>query len=101
MMRSRPRPSSTARSAEPIADWISASYITLCASHGCERAPFSSIMRASRSQSRLPQFTPIRTGLSYLAAASIICANCVSRFAPWPTLPGLIRYFDSDSAQPG
>ena len=64
MILSRPRPSSTARSAEPIADWISASYITLCASHGVERAAFSSIMRASRSWSRLPQFTPMRTGLS-------------------------------------
>ena len=62
---------------------------------------FSSIIRTSRSWSRLPQFTPMRTGLSLRQAISIISANCESRLLPRPTLPGLMRYLASASAQAG
>ncbi|MCY1224854.1 hypothetical protein D9M72_370310 [compost metagenome] len=58
------RPISSAFFAESIAEVISASIITLCAGQGSARDAFSSMMRASRSWSRLPQFTPMRTGLS-------------------------------------
>ena len=72
-----------------------------CADSGAARELFSSIMRVSRSWSRLPQFTPMRTGLPYLQANSIISANCGSRLLPRPTLPGLMRYLASASAQSG
>ena len=84
-----------------MADVINASYITACALQGCERAAFWSMMRASSDWSRLPQLTPMRTGLSYCAATSIIWANWLSRLAPWPTLPGLMRYFDNARAHSG
>ena len=72
-----------------------------CADSGSGRELFSSIMRVSRSWSSEPQFTPMRTGLSYLQANSIISANCGSRLLPRPTLPGLMRYLASASAQSG
>src|SRR6267143_1042423 len=43
----------------------------------------------------------MRTGLSLRQAISIRVANCSSRLAPRPTLPGLIRYFASARAQSG
>src|SRR6267378_2919440 len=43
----------------------------------------------------------MRTGLSLRQAISIKVANCSSRLAPRPTLPGLIRYFASARAQSG
>src|SRR5258706_14905434 len=43
----------------------------------------------------------MRTGLSLRQAISIIVANCSSRLAPRPTLPGLMRYFARVRAQPG
>ena len=58
-------------------------------------------MRASNSGSRLPQLTPMRTGLPCSSAASIMVANWSSRFAPLPTLPGLMRYLASARAQSG
>ena len=58
-------------------------------------------MRVSRSWSRLPQLTPMRTGLRCRQAVSIIAANCGSRLLPRPTLPGLMRYLSSASAQAG
>ena len=58
-------------------------------------------MRVSRSWSRLPQFTPMRTGLALRQATSIISANCGSRLLPRPTLPGLMRYFASACAHAG
>ena len=94
-------PISPAAEADSIAEVTSASYITCCASQGTARQAFSSIRRARSSWSRLPQFTPMRTGLRCRQATSIICANCVSRLAPLPTLPGLMRYFESASAQAG
>jgi hypothetical protein len=54
-----------------------------------------------QSASRLPQLTPMRTGLPYSIAFSIITANCGSRFEPLPTLPGLMRYFASAARSPG
>ena len=58
-------------------------------------------MRVSSSGSRLPQLTPMRTGLRWRQAISIISANCGSRLLPRPTLPGLMRSFASASAQAG
>src|SRR5262245_29780952 len=43
----------------------------------------------------------MRTGFRYLMAHSIMVANCSSRFAPRPTLPGLMRYLASACAQSG
>src|SRR6266705_1720030 len=43
----------------------------------------------------------MRTGLPLRQAISIMVANCSSRLAPRPTLPGLIRYFASARAQSG
>jgi hypothetical protein len=100
-MRSCGRPSSSARRALSSADTTIASRITSLASSGCGWREFSSIRRVSRSWSRLPQFTPMRTGLPWRQAISIISANCGSRLLPRPTLPGLMRYLASASAQAG
>ena len=62
---------------------------------------FSSINCAASAWSSEPQLAPMRTGLSYWMANSISCANWVSFFLPKPTLPGLIRYLASASAQAG
>jgi hypothetical protein len=84
-----------------MAERTSASYMICLSSHGFERFALASISALSSSWSRLPQLTPMRTGLSYLHATSTICANWRSPFSPRPTLPGLMRYFDSASAQAG
>ena len=75
--------------------------MTARASLGAGEAAFSSISRVSSSWSRLPQLTPMRTGLPYLSASSMISENCRSRLALKPTLPGLMRYLSSASAQAG
>ena len=54
-----------ARSALSSADCTIASCITSRASFGSGSVAFSSISRVSRSWSRLPQFTPMRTGLPF------------------------------------
>jgi hypothetical protein len=43
----------------------------------------------------------MRTGLLCLIAISTMAENCPSFFLPKPTLPGLMRYLSSASAQPG
>ena len=69
-------------------------YMTGCGPIGGRRGgAFSSISAASSSWSRLPQLTPMRTGLSCFARASTICANWRSLLVALPTLPGLMRYF--------
>ena len=78
-----------------------ASRCTAAAEIGAAEAAFSSISRVSNSSSSEPQFTPIRTGFWYLLAMSISVENCVSRLALKPTLPGLMRYLASASAQAG
>src|SRR5687768_4051742 len=100
-MRSRASPRPTAYSALSSAETTSASRITSSASSGFARAWFSSIMRASSSGSSEPQFTPMRTGLPYSIAFSIMVENWSSRFEPWPTLPGLMRYLSSTWAHSG
>ena len=100
-MRSAGSPISTARAAESSAERISASRATRAASHGSARAWFSSISCASSAWSSEPQFAPMRTGLSWRMAVSTIAPNCASRLRPKPTLPGLIRYFASATAQAG
>ena len=64
MMRSRGRPSSTARFALSSADATTASRMISCADSGSGFELFSSIMRVSSSWSSEPQFTPMRTGFS-------------------------------------
>ena len=100
-MASWARPSSSARAAEASAETTVASRSTSSASIGSGQREFSSIIRVSRSWSRLPQLTPMRTGLRCRQAVSIIAANCGSRLLPRPTLPGLMRYLSSASAQAG
>src|SRR5579862_604377 len=100
-MRSAGRPSFSACAADSRPETTSASRITSSASRGSGRRPLSSIMRASSSGSRLPQLTPMRTGFPYFSAASIMVPNWSSRFAPLPTLPGLMRYFARALAQSG
>jgi hypothetical protein len=68
---------------------------------GCGSCAFSSISRASRSWSRLPQFTPMRTGLSLPAGDFDHGRRTARRACPRPTLPGLMRYLSSASAQAG
>ncbi len=94
-------PIDSASLAESIAEVISASYITCFASHGSGRRLLMSIRSASSSWSRLPQLTPMRTGLFQRMAASIIWPNWRSCLSPLPTLPGLMRYLHSASAQAG
>src|SRR2546422_960946 len=101
MMRSRGSPSSSARRALSSADSTTALRMTCCAVSGSGRDEFSSMRRVSRSWSRLPQFTPMRTGLPQRQAVSIISANCGSRLLPRPTFPGLMRYLASASAHAG
>ncbi len=100
MIRSWPRPVSSASSAERIADSIIASIITSRASRGSAVAAFSFISSVRSCWSSEPQLTPIRTGLPLSTATLTIVAKCSSwRFAP--TLPGLIRYFASAAAISG
>ena len=96
----RASPSSSARARCSSAETISASRITSSAASGCAQL---SRCRPSSARagpaSRLPQLTPMRTGLPYSIAFSIIIANCSSRLLPLPTLPGLMRYLASACAQ--
>src|SRR6476620_8893623 len=92
-------PSSWARAAESNADCTIASRVTALASRGAGDAAFSSISLVSSSWSSEPQFAPMRTGLSFLLAISMMSANCVSRLFLKPTLPGLMRYLSRASAQ--
>ncbi len=55
----------------------------------------------SSSWSREPQLAPMRTGLSCLIAVSTMAPNWRSFFSLKPTLPGLMRYLSSASAQAG
>jgi len=71
------------------------------ASRGDGDAAFSFMSRVSRDWSRLPQFTPMRTGRPYSMAFSTMVENCGSLFLPKPTLPGLMRYFARATAQSG
>ena len=65
-----------------------------------ERA-FSSIKWVSSSSSSEPQLAPMRTVLPWRIAVSTIAENCRSFLSLKPTLPGLIRYLSSASAQAG
>ena len=56
---------------------------------------FSCIFSMTSSWFREPPLTPMRTGLPLSRAMPQIVANCSSRRAPVPTLPGLIRYLSS------
>ena len=94
-------PNSIARAADSSADCTMASRVTARASRGLGEAVFSSISLVSSSWSSEPQLAPMRTGLSFLLAISMMSANCVSRLSLKPTLPGLMRYLSSASAQAG
>src|SRR6476469_5431510 len=100
-MRSAGSPMSRANCALSSAERINASRITSSASFGWGSLPFSSIIRASSSGSSEPQFTPMRTGFACSMAFSTMVENWSSRFEPWPTLPGLMRYLSSTTAHSG
>ena len=100
-MRSRPSPISSARSAESSADCTIASRVTARASIGLGERAFSSIRCVSSSWSSEPQLAPMRTGLLCLIAVSTMAPNWRSFFSLKPTLPGLMRYLSSASAQAG
>ena len=91
----------SAASADSIAEATIASRVTSAADTGAGDDALSSIMRVSSAWSSEPQLTPMLTGLSYFSAISIMVANWRSRFSPKPTLPGLMRYLSSASAQAG
>ena len=100
MIRSWPRPVSSASSADRSAEASIASIITSRLSRGVARAAFASIIEVSRAGSSEPQLTPIRTGRS----CSMATRTIVWKFTSWrfpPTLPGLIRYFASARAISG
>ena len=73
---------------------------TSFASRGSADFALASIMSVSRFWSSEPQFTPMRTGLSWSIAACTIVVKFVSRCFV-PTLPGLIRYLSSVAAHCG
>src|SRR5688572_22680905 len=100
-MRSPGRPMSWAKRALSSAETMSASRITSSASFGDARRALSSIIRARSSGSSDPQLTPMRTGLPCSIAFSTRIENCSSRFEPWPTLPGLMRYLSSTTPHSG
>jgi hypothetical protein len=100
MIRSCPRPVSSASRAERSADSIIASIITSRLSIGSGSSAFASIISVSSCWSSEPQLTPMRTGTAFAIATSMIWTNCSSRrFVP--TLPGLMRYFASAAAMAG
>ena len=101
MILSLPSPSSTARSAESRPDCTIASCITSRTSSGSGALAFLSIRSVSMAWSSEPQLTPMRTGRSNFIAVSIIMEKLRSFFSLKPTLPGLMRYFASASAQAG
>ena len=100
MILSWPRPISSARAAERIPLSTMASRSTSLAPLGFSRLAFASMRSVRRRWSREPQFTPIRTGLSYSSATSMIFVKFASRCLV-PTFPGLIRYFASAAAVSG
>ena len=65
------------------------------------RSVFSCIFSMTSSWFREPPLTPMRTGFPLSRAMWQIVANCSSRRAPLPTLPGLMRYLSSAVAQSG
>ncbi len=99
MIFERGRPISSARCAESSADCTIASRVTARASIGLGEREFSSIRCVSSSWSSEPQLAPMRTGLSCLIAISTMAENCRSFLSLKPTLPGLMRYLSSASAQ--
>ena len=101
MISSLRMPYLTARSAERNALCTMASMVTSRASLGSSSFEFSSIRRVSSAWSSDPQFTPMRTGLSFSMATSIMVRKLSSSFLPIETLPGLMRYFASALAQSG
>ena len=62
---------------------------------------FSCILAMTSSWLREPPLTPMRTGRPRSTATLQMVANCSSRLRPVPTLPGLMRYLSSASAQSG
>jgi hypothetical protein len=58
-------------------------------------------MRVSSAESSEPQFTPMRTGLRFSMATSIMVRKLSSVFRPMSELPGLMRYLASLRAHSG
>ena len=100
MIRSWPRPVSSASSAERIADSIIASIITSRASRGSASAALASISSVS---SCLVERAPVDADADRLAVVDRDPDDRreVLVMALAPTLPGLIRYFASAAAISG
>ncbi len=75
--------------------------VTSRASLGSSSLEFSSIRRVSSDWSSEPQLTPMRTGLLFAMATSIMVRKLSSSFLPIETLPGLMRYLASVCAHAG
>jgi hypothetical protein len=58
-------------------------------------------MRVSSAASSEPQFTPMRTGLWFSMATSIMVRKLSSVLRPISELPGLMRYLASARAHSG
>ncbi len=95
------RPDSSANSVDWSADSTMHSAITCSEVSPSARSVFSCIFAITSSWLSEPALTPIRTALSLSRATLQMAANCSSRRTPWPTLPGLMRYFASARAQSG
>ncbi len=101
MIRSAGRPTASAWRALSRAELTRASYMMAWALKGTGRLALASMIRARSSWSRLPQLTPMRTGLPWRQAVSTMLANWTSRSSPRPTLPGLMRYLERAWAHSG
>ncbi len=99
-MRSWGRPVCSASSADWMALSTMAFMVTSRASRGSRLFALASIISVRRFWSRLPQFTPMRTGLP-LSMATWTMARKLSSWCLPPTLPGLMRYLARAFAQSG
>ena len=99
-MRSCASPVASASSADWMALSTMAFIVTSRASSGAADRALASIIRVKSCWSRLPQLTPMRTGLPL----SMATWTMALKFSSWclpPTLPGLMRYLASARAQAG
>jgi len=78
-----------------------ASSVTSRASLGAGSREFASIMRVSSAASSDPQLTPMRTGLRFSMATSIMVRKLSPVLRPMSELPGLMRYLARARAQSG
>jgi hypothetical protein len=101
MICSGARPISSARRADSSADTMIARYMICCGGCGSDERAFSSISSVRSSWSRLPQLTPIRTALSWRAGRLDHLRELAIVLVALADVAGLMRYFESASAQAG